>query len=190
MSIPERLFRIAKYKLTEIKERIERLDEETQRDEEELRRLRRSQSKGDARRELEESLRTPSDSVSANPPISTQAPPPRRTPEEIARGIPSRAGNATTGGTVSAPMPHASDALAYHYRLLGLEPGAGFAEVQAAYNRFVARCDTSRFPAGSAEEQEAREIKTRLDASYKILRDALDPTARRFDLLEFDTPEK
>jgi hypothetical protein len=80
------------------------------------------------------------------------------------------------------------DPLAYHYKLLGVEPGADFAVVQAEYNKLAARAEPSRFPAGSPEERQAQELRKRLDDSFKLLREALDPTARRFDLLEFDQP--
>jgi hypothetical protein len=75
--------------------------------------------------------------------------------------------------------------LDYHYRLLSLEPGADFPAVQAAYNRLAARCDPALFPAGSAEERQARQIRERLDTSYKQLRDVLDITTTRFGRLEF-----
>src|SRR5207249_3891740 len=102
MSIPERFLRIAKYKLSEIKERIERWDEEAQQEAETE--TRRTQTRADARRELDEALSGPSPSGPATgerpatrvtppditprdrparPPASS---PPRRTPEEIARG--------------------------------------------------------------------------------------------------------
>ncbi len=79
-----------------------------------------------------------------------------------------------------------SDPLDYHYRMLGLEVGADFSEVQTAYNGLAARTDPGRFPAVSAEAKELDDIRKRLEASYRALRDALDSTAHRFGLLEFD----
>lgn len=196
MSIPERFLRIAKYKLSEIKDRIERWDEESQQEAESE--TRRTQGRADARRELDDALAGPSTSDrpaprapditpsdrAARPPASS---PPRRTPEEIARG-------SWTGGSTVVNAPAANppqtlttpDPLLPHFHLLGVEPGADFQTVQAAYNKLAARCDPARFPAGSEDERTAQRLRERLDASYKALRDALDPTARRFDLLEFD----
>lgn len=181
MSIPERFFRIAKSKLSstasEIRERIDRWDDErnTVSDGSVL----TGRSQADAHQELMDSLR---DGIpSRQTPIT-----PRRTPQEIANGtLPAQT-------TVSAPPAAqvetlaAPDPLAYHYHLLGVHIGDDFIAVQEAYNRLNARSEPSRFPAGSEEERQAKEIQSRLEASYKILREAIDPTARRFDMLEFD----
>lgn len=184
MSIPERLYRIAKYKLGELKDRLDRLDDEAQ--QEWTAEQKRRQSRSDARRELDDALAAPPPPApAASPNTAAPAPQPRRTPEQIVSGA--RYAPAPSGASTSA-MPSFADPLAYHYKLLSVEPGADFTEVQAAYNRLAARCDPSRFPAGSEEERQAQEIRARLEASFKALREALDPTARRFDLLEFDTP--
>jgi hypothetical protein len=186
MSIPDRFGRIVKHKLGELKEWFDHVDEEREAKEDVEPVQRRGRS--DARRELDDALQAPLPS-SASRGADRPAPPsslPRRTPEEIARGQQPRAGNAASGA--AAGQPGAPDPLDYHYRLFKLEPGADFAAVQAAYNKLAARCEPSRFPAGSPEESQAREIRQRLDASFKELRDVLDTTARRFDLLEFDTP--
>lgn len=171
MSIPERFYRIAKHKFSEIKDRVDRWDEEAQAAE--LAELR----KPDARAELKEALRNPTPAKAESTPAPTASS--VRSPEEIRRTATPTASTSTGVGT---------DLLAAHYRLLGVEPGADFAEVQAAYNKLAARCDPARFPANSTEAREAELIRKRLEDSYKALRDALDSTARRFDLLEFDTP--
>jgi hypothetical protein len=183
MSIPDKFGRIVKHKLGELKDWFDQVDEE--RDAREEAEQRRKRGRTDARRELEDALGAPLPPTAprgdraAAPPASL----PRRTPEEIARGQQS-------GGAAPAAAGGAAvvDALDYHYRLLGLEPGADFAAVQAAYNKLAARSDPSRFAAGSQDESLAREIRKRLDVSYQALRDVLDMTARRFDLLEFDAP--
>lgn len=197
MSIPTRLYRIAKYKLGEIKERLDQLDEEQARAEEQ--RMRQAQARTDARRELDDAMASPlptsapptsvgpdlSPSRSDPSAIPAQPPLPRRTPEEIARGSRPLPQNAPPPASAPQAGTSQADSLAYHYRLLGVEPGADFVAVQAAYNKLAARSDPSRFPAGSQEEQEAQGIRKRLDASFETLRDALDPTARRFDLIEY-----
>ncbi|MCS6775784.1 MAG: hypothetical protein RMJ43_07820 [Chloroherpetonaceae bacterium] len=177
MSIPQRLARIARHKLNEVREHIARLDEVMAHRELELEQQRQQQEH--ARRELQDTLQGGGSVRPVMPPRGGGAPV-LRSPQEIAGG--------------AAPAPQSAvpgtqgDPLVYHYRLLGVEPGSDFSVVRAAYNRLSARCDPARFPAGSAEEQEARRIRERLEASYRALRDALDPTARRFGLLDFDAP--
>ena len=178
MSIPERFYRIAKHKFSEIRDRVDRWDEEAQ--EAETVSLRKGETRTDARRELKDALRSPAPTKPEG--IQPAQASTLRSPEEIRRAA----------APMSATSPPAfgvqTDVLTFHYRLLGVEPGTEFSEVQAAYNKLAARCDPARFPAHSTEAQEAERIRKRLEDSYKVLRDALDATARRFDLLEFDTP--
>jgi hypothetical protein len=185
MSIPQRFYRIARYKLTELKEQFDKLDEEALTEQSE--KLARGVARTDAHQELRDAMATP-----AQPPTAaSNAPAPqRRTPDEIARGLrPGTAGSTLSAPPAAAPATTAqADPLLYHYKQLGLPEGSDFTAVQAAYNRLAARCDASRFPAGSEDARLAADIRARLDTSYKVLRDALDPTARRFDMLEFDTP--
>jgi hypothetical protein len=184
MSIPERFSRIVKHKLTEIKDRIDQWDEEAQEDPEAVEKRRRARTRKDARRELDDSFSDPS--APSRTPVPMNPPRTARTPEEIARGTRTYASPTNGGANTAATMQ--PDPLDYHYRLLGVDTGADFTMVQAAYQKLAARCEPSRFPAGSPEAQQAQEIRSRLEVSYKILRDALDSTARRFDLLEFDSP--
>jgi hypothetical protein len=184
MGIPERFYRIAKTKLGEIRDRIETLDEEmkSRAEEKERQRVERGTSRDQAAQELNDAL-SPGAGVQvsprpANPPDLGGLRP--RTPDQIARGVmPSQGAGAT-----ASPDP-----LLPHYRLLGVEPGSDFTTVQAAHSRLAARCDPSRFPEGSADAKEAEHIRKRLEETYNALRDALDATARRFDLLEIDAKE-
>ncbi|MDE2125182.1 MAG: hypothetical protein KGJ62_01170 [Armatimonadetes bacterium] len=171
MSLPDRIYRIAKGKLDEIKDRFDRVDSEySHRDAETA-----------ARAELSEAL-DPERRANA-----AAASAPRRTPQEIAAGLPPGAARTVEQDAAPlAPVLADSDPLNYHYRLLGVEPGSDFAAVTSAYQRLVIRCDSSRFAAESDEARQAAEIRRRLDASFQVLRDALDPTTRRFDMLEFD----
>ncbi len=204
MSITERFSRIVRHKLNEFKDRLEEMDEEALREREED--LKRVRSRVDARRELEDSASeptpaVPSGSASAGdtrgpdlggrPNFPAQAPPRSVSPAPANRAPQTGSGaNASSvyGSGGSGAQTAASDPLAEHYRLLGVPPGSDFVTVQAHYNALAARLDPIRFPAGSPDAQTAQDIRTRLDASYKVLRDALDVTARRFDLLEFDAP--
>jgi len=176
MSIPDRFYRIAKFKLREIKDRWDELDA-------------RATEAGapdrppadfrtESRRELDQALDDPVSARASN-----------RSPEPVAQGTPAMPRSApvsTAPATLSSqPANSEADALAYHYRLLGVDIGSDFPTVQFAYNRLAARSDPARFPVGSEDARTATQIRERLDKSYTILRDALDPTARRFDLLEY-----
>lgn len=155
MSISQRLYRIARQKLSELKEWLDNVEAEqanTPRDDKEL-----------AENELNEAITPP-------------APQKRPTP------------SAASSRPAQSPASSAlTDPLYYHYRLLGLQPGADLAAVQSAYKRYAERANPARFPPGSEEEATAREIRKKLDTSYRILCEALDPTLRRFELLEFDS---
>lgn len=203
MSIPDRFYRIAKHKLGEVKDWFDKVDEE---EEEDAREKRRANPREDARRELSDTL-TPSgnsasgtgiNSLRASSPSSVPVNPPR-TPQDYARGghPASRAGSGystSPGGSNGSGNNYSAnsqpDPLDYHYKLLGLESGADFAAVQAAYNKLAARSDPSRFPAGSSDALAAQQIRQRLDTSFKTLRESLDTTAARFGLLEFDDEPK
>ena len=73
-----------------------------------------------------------------------------------------------------------------HYRRLGVEDGADLGAVEEAYAKLRDSCQRikERVPKDSEELKSAEEILKRVDDSYNTLRDALDPTAGRFDKLE------
>jgi hypothetical protein len=191
MSIPERLSRIVRHKFSEIKDRFDQMDEEALSDPAEMERLRRAQARSDAKQELLDSMTEPTPASSSNngkvdiPPQPLRSEPVRRTPQQIS--------NSSTGYSQAKSDTMAlsqSDPLDFHYRMLGIEPGADFGEVQAAYNGLAARTEPGRFPDGSSEARELEDIRKRLETSYRALRDGLDSTAHRFGLLEFDTPSR
>lgn len=198
MSIPERLSRIVRHKISEMKDRFDQMDEEALADPAEMERLRRAESRLEAKRELEEAMTqpAPNPSPSAQSKNSTSkvdlpdrplAPTTRRTPQQIVESAGSRSDSSYANSQTNASvMQQGQDPMDYHYRMLGLEPGCGFSDVQNAYNGLAARTDPSRFPAGSQEAGELEDIRQRLEISYRALRDALDSTAHRFGLLEFD----
>ena len=201
MSIPDRFARIARHKFNEIKDRIDQWDAEAE--EREAAKAQRHSDATRAKNELDESLGQPRASSNESAATGEQNRPAPRTPAEIARGInnanhapqpptPSTSaplGKTLNGANVSAGAMGGTqdgEALDYHYRLLGVEPGADFSSVEIAYNKLAARCDPARFPADSKEAQDAEAIRRKLETSFEVLRDALDVTARRFGLLDFD----
>lgn len=183
MSIPERFYRIARHKFHELKDRIDQMDSEA------LDYSEQSDSRG--RKPHEEALRElnasnqpggtiPQNRTSTNTPDLGGLRSQMRSPDEIRRGVPANSGTQNT----QYPMPE--DPLTPHYRLLGLEPGVDFVAVQVAYQNLVVRCDPSRFPVGTEEAREAEKIRLRLETTYHLLKEALDPISRRFDILELD----
>jgi hypothetical protein len=175
MNLPNKLRNIALTQINAIKDRLDRIDVEAAEEAE------RKRYERDARAELDD---------------LTDIRLPRRTPEEIAGGklpaAPAASRPASTAAKremaekVSPPVaPSANSPLAVHYRVLGVEEGADYATVQAAYSKLAERCAPDRFPDGSTERKTADEIRKRVDHAFDMLRDALDPTAGRFDKLEF-----
>ena len=169
MSLSRRLRNIAKTQLNNIKERLDRIDDEAESD------ILEKRAERDALREIND----PSDMRLL-----------RRSPEEISSGsAPARrtAPAPAPAMQVSANAPAASvsqNPLAPHYRVLGLEPGADLSAVEDAYAKLQERDLVHKFPDGSDEQKAAVEIFKRVDGAYNALRDALDPTAGRFDKLE------
>lgn len=161
MSLSRRLRAIALTQINAIRDRLDRIDAEAAAEAD----VRHAQR--DARREFERDMR------------EGAARQPTRTPEEIAAGKP--------GAPPASPQPDpvaAVGPLAQHYRVLGLDEGADLSEVEAKYRRLAARCAPERFDEGSEEQRTARDILARVEVAYNELRDALDPTAGRFDKLE------
>lgn len=163
MSLSRRLRNIAKTQLNNIKERLDRIDDEADADVIEKR------AERDAMRELSD---------------PTDMRPQRRTPEEIASGDSKPRQTASMPAQSSTPVTASQDPLAVHYRVLDLELGSDLSSVEAAYAKLCERNLTDKFPEGSDERKAAERIFKRVDSAYNALRDALDPTAGRFDKLE------
>ena len=168
MSLSRRLRNIAKTQLNNIKERLDRIDEEADAD------ILEKRAERDALKEL-------------NDPADIRLM--RRSPEEIAAGsAPVRRTVPSAAPPVQSPAAStptvSQDPLAPHYRVLGLDPGADLSAVDAAYKKLQERDLVHKFPEGSEEQKAAVEIFKRVDGAYDALRDALDPTAGRFDKLE------
>ena len=183
MSIPDRLFRLAKGKVGELKDYIGHIGENEELSPEEEERLLKSQSLKRAKGELEEAMSSPT--PPARPTLSPQSSVSirRRTPDEIAGSGISYQNSTPTSNSSGVST---SDPLDEHFRLLGLPSGSDFATVQATYDKLKERCKPDRFPADSKESKELDEIRAKLDVSFKALKKALDPTARRFDLIEIE----
>ncbi|GAB4454070.1 MAG: hypothetical protein OHK0029_08150 [Armatimonadaceae bacterium] len=195
MGIPERIYRIGKAYVNQIRDRVdERLDELEDQFED---------TRKDAERELDSD-------VSGEPfPAREDASPEammRRAEARIAaarRDLESRgelrgttdpaadtarlstASNAPVTGstplTTTEEDPNEKD-----YKLLGIPVGSDLPVVQAAYEKLAQRCDPRRFPEGSAEQKQAQQILERVNTSYEALRRRLNPTESRFGKLELE----
>lgn len=200
VSIPNRIYRISKAYLNQVRQRI---DDEL------------------AERELDAGLTTPDEGSSMgardsglgeDPAVSAAEEMMRRAEERIAaarremesRGEipPSRAGEpgavgsampAATSTISSVPLPPTaassappSDPNAADYRVLGIPAGSDLGSVQSAYEKLARRLDPSRFTEDPAAQKEAERILGRVNAAYEALRNRLDPTQNRFGKLELE----
>lgn len=201
MSIPDRFYRIARSRLADLKEWLDRIDaDRSARDELNSATGVPEEPRAAAERELRDAMQpggmvgSPRSSGfgvqpsgrSGSSSIPSQPPGPLRSPSEISGQAPLSSPNAA-GRAPQTEREMLPEPVAHAYHLLGLQPGADLGAVRAAHRTLAARCEPSRFPAGSPEEAEALAIRRRLDQTLRTLEEALDPTLRRFDLLEFDT---
>lgn len=102
---------------------------------------------------------------------------------------PSGTGRVSSGSassaSSSAPLQQ-DDPNGGDYRVLGVPVGSDLAVVQTAYEQLSRRCDPRRFPDNSAEQKDAERILVRVNAAYEALRKRLDPTENRFGKLELE----
>ena len=169
MGLTDRVYNIAKSYLEKASQRWEQIDPTAQQeldqytDRSNMSAWDRAQAKiaaGDARRELRP--------AGLDPP-SPAAPPPVQAPQTTQP----MAGN------------QSQSAIAAAYQILGVPPGSKIETVRDAYQKLVARAAPDRFPAGSAEQEQAQRIERRASAAYMMLADTLSPADDRFDRLEF-----
>jgi hypothetical protein len=184
VGIPERIYRISKAYLNQIKDRIDdkltdaerELDGDdrddvvnmpTRDDTSPDAMMRRAEARiASARRELESRTELRGD-VPQGP---VTAPPAATTPAA-----------SKPAGTATETDPNQSE-----YRLMGVPVGSDLVTVQAAYEKLARRCDPRRFPDGSTEQKEAELILKRINAAFEILKKRLDPTESRFGKLELE----
>lgn len=176
MSIPNRIYRIAKSYLNQARDRIETLDAEL------------------AEKELHSSPGAPTGGApGAASPVrdDTSAEAMMRRAEERIRAARAEAqaapGSRYTGdATAAAPtQTAATDLNSADFRVLGAPIGSDWSTVQSAYEKLSRRCDPRRFPEGSEEQKDAQRILERVNVAYEALRKRLDPTESRFGKLEF-----
>ena len=187
-NIPDRLFKISKSYLDQVRDRID--SELTERE----------------RAQAEQELRSRGEDASL-PAFADESGPDefhaaddmmRRAEERIAaarrereaRSAAAQAQTAAAPPTLAAnPAQTAAenaDPNASDYRVLGVPVGSDLMTVLSAYEKLSRRCDPRRFPEGSKEQAEATRILARVNTSYENLRKRLDPTENRFGKLELE----
>ncbi len=168
MSIPDRIVKISKTYMGQVRDRIDGALSER---EDALREL-----EGDADRPTRPSSLDKADDIM------------RRAEEKVAAARremdASRELRPASSATPTVmPMASASVEEASHYKVLGIPPGSDYSAVQSAYEKLVKRLDTTRFE-NETDKAEAARILERVNVAYESLRNQLDPTTNRFGKLE------
>jgi hypothetical protein len=101
---------------------------------------------------------------------------------------PSTSSSSTSSASTSASASAAasSDPNASDYRVLGVPIGSDLGTVQSAFEKLAQRCDPRRFPENSREQKDAQRILERVNVAFEALRKRLDPTENRFGKLELE----
>lgn len=182
MSIPERLFKISKAYLGQVRDRIdsELAERELEASLREANGPNRDDTSSDAMmRRAEERIAAMRREIDARNTDNGRGGAATATaPDVMATVTPTAAGNGTA--TMEAD-PNAKD-----FRVMGVPVGSDLATVQAAYEKLARRCDPRRFPDGSSEQQEAERILAKVNISYEALKTRLDPMQNRFGKLELE----
>jgi hypothetical protein len=79
-----------------------------------------------------------------------------------------------------------ADPNATDYVVLGVPVGSDLSVVQSAYEKLARRLDSTRFVGDPSAQNEASRILDRVNVSYEKLRNRLDPTQNRFGKLELE----
>jgi len=179
MSIPERLWRVARghWVLGQ-----ERLNDRLAQAERELDEATRPGGYGAAPGSVEEQVAAKTDAKLAEAAAYREI-------AEILRSAPPLPTDTVAGrtvtGTPAPPSTAGHDPLEACYTLLRLQPGADLSAVEAARRARMSELQPERYPAGSAERARIEAQQSAVDAAYHKLRDALNPTETRFERLEF-----
>ncbi|MES2461736.1 MAG: J domain-containing protein [Armatimonadota bacterium] len=203
MSIPNRIFRISKAYLNQVRERIDSELSERELD---------AGIGGDtpaASSGSDRGYRSP-EPRSVDPAVSAADEMMRRAEERIAaarRDMESRgeldtpisqtstsssgttstpSSSSTTSSSSSASAAVSTDPNASDYRVLGVPIGSDLGTVQSAFEKLARRCDPRRFPENSREQKDAQRILERVNVAFEALRKRLDPTENRFGKLELE----
>ncbi|HEX5323107.1 MAG TPA: J domain-containing protein [Capsulimonadaceae bacterium] len=179
MGLPDRIYRMAKAHLDQALSRWDQIDSRAQQELDDavqspaLTAWERAQAKINAAQAAKEFT-----------PIQPGAPDTVPLAERLPVQPPPCPAPAETTPSMGARRPSDSMVQAA-YTIIGVPAGSDFATVQGAYLRLKERASPERFPAGSADQAQAKNIERRINAAYMTLMDALSPSEDRFDRLEF-----
>ena len=167
MSIPDRLYKISRAYLGQVKDRIDGAITERE----------------DALRELEGREPVSPASLDRTDEIM------RRAEEKVAsarREMEASRELRPKSATTPAATPAATAATTEeesHYKVLGIPVGSDYSAVRTAYEQLIKRLDANRFE-NETDKAEAERILVRVNTAYEALRNKLDPTQNRFGKLE------
>jgi hypothetical protein len=199
VSIPDRIFRISKAYLNQVRDRIDAELTEREQAQQEL-----ENATGIGTAPPASSSTSRGGSASVRDDVTNAEEMMRRAEERIAaarrelevRNSLNRAGETATVSSTSPSTTTSTSAAATaaavetpeakDYRVLGVPLDSDLATVQNAFEKLSRRCDPRRFPEGSAEQKDAERILVRVNAAYESLRKRLDPTENRFGKLELE----
>lgn len=168
MSVPDRIYNIAKSYLDAALSRLEEIDSR-------------------ANAELDRAL-APGGSVAS----SSSSDPMERAAAKIAAARGEAAARSQLQPqryNFSTPDPSAAtgpdpDPIQTAYRVIGVPAGSDIATVDAAVAKLRERAAPDRFAEGSTERADAARIQARVDSAYAVLQESLGAPANRFDRLE------
>lgn len=168
MSVPDRIYNIAKSYLDAARGRLDEIDTS-------------------AIAELEGAL-APGGSVSmSDDPMARAAAKIASTNSQAAAWREQRMPVSYSPVQASTPVAEAaipSDPVATAYKVIGVAPGSDIDAVTVAVAGLRERAAPSRFPEGSLERLEAERIQQRVDQAFTVLQNALGAPTTRFDRLE------
>jgi DnaJ-domain-containing protein 1 len=169
MSIPDRVYKISKAYLGQVKDRIDGALTER---EDALRELEGgSAGKTDSLDRTDEIMRRAEEKVAA-----------ARREMEASRELRPVSAAAPTVMPTATSAPVSTEEEGY-YKVLGVPAGSDYATVRGAYEKLIKRLDVTRFE-NETDKAEAERILARVNAAYEALRSKLDPTQNRFGKLE------
>jgi DnaJ-domain-containing protein 1 len=167
MSIPDRVYKISKAYLGQVKDRIDGALTER---EEAMRELEgREPVRPSSLDKTDEIMRRAEEKVAA-----------ARREMEASRELRPASAAAPTVMPTATPVSTEEES---HYKVLGVPVGSDYATVRSAYEKLIKRLDVTRFE-NETDKAEAERILARVNTAYEALRNTLDPTQNRFGKLE------
>jgi len=174
MSVPDRIYQMAKAYLDAARGRLDEIDSRAQSE------LEKALSPGGSARSSVDGIYSNMD----DPMSRAEAKIANARGEAAARSQlqPQRYNFSTADPSVNAgPDP---DPVQTAYRVIGVPIGSDMTTINAAVQKLRERAAPERFPEGSVEREDATRIQARVDNAYAVLEETLGVQKNRFDRLE------